>query len=238
MLEREPANAKALYRLARAHEGTGELGDAIRVLSGRLLAAEPSHAEARRLLSALRERSKRERAMFGGVFDRAAASGGAADDEKGLYSEAALRAQEEARRAELDRLMKVENLAKLPPDQWAHHVGGLGDAKREQLLEETRELSRDMPDGAWQKHVANMGPEAVEQARAARRLIDAQREAKEARQALLGDDAEGEGEDEESDFFFDRWIDSLGAKGLLGVLAAVGLVAALVPMVVAAMAAA
>ena len=238
VLEREPANAKALYRLARAHEGTGELGDAIRVLSGRLLAAEPSHAEARRLLSALRERSKRERAMFGGVFDRAAASGGAADDEKGLYSEAALRAQEEARRAELDRLMKVENLAKLPPDQWAHHVGGLGDAKREQLLEETRELSRDMPDGAWQKHVANMGPEAVEQARAARRLIDAQREAKEARQALLGDDAEGEGEDEESDFFFDRWIDSLGAKGLLGVLAAVGLGAALVPMVVAAMAAA
>ena len=91
-----------------------------------------------------------------------------------------------------------------------------------------------MPDGAWQKHVANMGPEAVEQARAAR-LIDAQREAK-ARQALLGDDAEGEGEDE-SDFFFDRWIDSLGAKGLLGVLAAVG-GAALVPMVVAAMAAA
>ena len=85
-----------------------------------------------------------------------------------------------------------------------------------------------------------MGPEAVEQARAARRLIDAQREAKEARQALLGDDAEGEGEgeDEESDFFFDRWIDSLGAKGLLGVLAAVGLGAALVPMVVAAMAAA
>ena len=228
----------AVERSSRAQRRLDALGDAIRVLSGRLLAAEPSHAEARRLLSALRERSKRERAMFGGVFDRAAASGGAADDEKGLYSEAALRAQEEARRAELDRLMKVENLAKLPPDQWAQHVGGLGDAKREQLLEETRELSRDMPDGAWQKHVANMGPEAVEQARAARRLIDAQREAKEARQALLGDDAEGEGEDEESDFFFDRWIDSLGAKGLLGVLAAVGLGAALVPMVVAAMAAA
>ena len=49
VLEREPVNAKALYRLARAHEGTGELGDAIRVLSGRLLAAEPSHAERREL---------------------------------------------------------------------------------------------------------------------------------------------------------------------------------------------
>ena len=93
VLTDEPTNVKALFRLARAFEGEGELSSAMGVLSARLLEVEPTHKEARTLLTTLRKRRGAEKAMFGDVFAKAAGGGGETD---GLYSEAALR--EEARK--------------------------------------------------------------------------------------------------------------------------------------------
>ena len=43
----EPANAKALYRLAQAHEGLGDLAVALGVLQHQLLTEHPGHRRAR-----------------------------------------------------------------------------------------------------------------------------------------------------------------------------------------------
>ena len=80
-LEAEPRHAKALFRLARAHEGMQQHGEALAALAA-VLELEPSNAEARRLRESLRAQKKREGQMFGACFERAA------NDGEGLYTAA------------------------------------------------------------------------------------------------------------------------------------------------------
>ena len=74
VLSTRPTHPKALYRLAQAHEGAGDLSAAISVLSSRLLKQQPAHREAQKLVASLRSRSGAERKMFGGLFERAQVS--------------------------------------------------------------------------------------------------------------------------------------------------------------------
>ena len=85
--------------------------------------------------------------MFGGLFDRAQGDGG---ETSGLYSDAALREEARARKEERDKLLKIENVAKLPTEMWAETMkeAALNDTKMAQLADENRELSQDMDDGA------------------------------------------------------------------------------------------
>ena len=71
VLAGEVSHPKALYRLAQAHEGAGDLGAAMAVLHGELLQHDPNHREGKRLLAALKARRADERKTFGGLFDRA-----------------------------------------------------------------------------------------------------------------------------------------------------------------------
>jgi len=68
---------KALFRLARASEGTGDLAIAIATL-GKLLKVDgqSDNADARKLLQALRSRKTKEAKIYGGFFDRARDDGG------------------------------------------------------------------------------------------------------------------------------------------------------------------
>ena len=143
----DPTHPKGLYRLAQAHAGAGDLSAALSVLTARLLKHEPGHAEGARLAKSLKARLGQERRMFGGLFDRAQGDGG---ETSGLYSDAALREEARARKEERDKLLKIENVAKLPTEMWAETMkeAALNDTKMAQLADENRELSQDMDDGA------------------------------------------------------------------------------------------
>ena len=136
----EPSNVKALYKLAKAHDGAGDVSLAISVLSGQLLKQDPKHREARTLLEELRRRQKEERRMFGGLFVRAQGEG-TADD--GIYSENALEREARRRQEDKDKLAKIENFAKLPPDMWAETFGDLRPDQMQKMIPENKEL------GAW-----------------------------------------------------------------------------------------
>lgn len=69
VLSVRPDDPKALFRLAQAHEGEGELSRAINTISS-LVRKEPTNREARRLLTELRERDQAQKAMFRGVCNK------------------------------------------------------------------------------------------------------------------------------------------------------------------------
>ncbi|KAL1514551.1 hypothetical protein AB1Y20_003648 [Prymnesium parvum] len=66
VLSVEPEDAKALFRLAQAHEGEGDLPKAVKTLAA-LVRHEPANREARALLAELRARSAAQRDLFRGV---------------------------------------------------------------------------------------------------------------------------------------------------------------------------
>lgn len=138
VLEHDPSNQKALFRIAKAHEGAGELSAAMSVCA-RLLKGHPTNQQAARLLETLKRRQQQQKKMFGGLFERAAGSGAPTD---GLYSEAALKEEARRREEERDRLLKLENLAKLPTEMWQQQLGALGPEKMEKMLQESREVRR------------------------------------------------------------------------------------------------
>lgn len=70
----DPAHAKALWRLAKAHEGDSNLTDAMAV-ARRLVKADASNKEASRLLEALERRKAKQGKMFGSIVERAQAEG-------------------------------------------------------------------------------------------------------------------------------------------------------------------
>ncbi len=74
VLAREPTNAKALFRLAKAHEGEGEIKEAISTLVA-LAKHDRSNGDARRLIDELRRRQAEERARFKALFAGAAGDG-------------------------------------------------------------------------------------------------------------------------------------------------------------------
>lgn len=68
-LTTSPAHPKALYRLAQAHEGGGDLAAAQRTLVG-LVAADKENRAARTLLQQVQQRRQAEKAMFAGVCNK------------------------------------------------------------------------------------------------------------------------------------------------------------------------
>ena len=74
VLASEPRHSKALWRLAKAHEGDSNLSGAIAAAS-RLARLEPSNAEAARLLEVLQRRRAKKGKMFGSIVERAHAEG-------------------------------------------------------------------------------------------------------------------------------------------------------------------
>ena len=198
VLAHQPSNHKALYRLARAHEGAGELGAALRY-AGKLIALDPTNLSSSRLAAELRSRAQKERRMYGGLFERAREEGGDGDgdgdgDEGGdgdsarggpLYSDADLAAEERRRREEKARSLRLSNLAKLPPEMWAEQVRGLSGEEVDKLAGEEREIASQMPDASWVKQAAKMDAETM---RAARAVAEATRQ----RAAAGGADADAE----------------------------------------------
>ena len=209
----EPANAKALYRLAQAHEGLGDLTVALGVLQHQLLTEHPGHKEGARLAATLKARAAKERKMFGGLFERAQGDGG---DDDGLYSANALAAEAARRKKDKDDLMKLENVAKLPPDMWAETMKDLEEPMKEKLRTENRELASQMPDDAWQKYAANMTPEAIQEAKDAVEIHKMQ-EALKAEGVLEPEDL---GEEADEDTAYEMWLDGLVTK-FAGVMAIV-----------------
>lgn len=93
VLSVEPQQPKALFRLAKAQEGANELHAAERTV-GQLLQAEPSNADARKLLDGLRRRATHERKMYANMFGRARAQGGDLYDQSEEEAKAAAQAEE------------------------------------------------------------------------------------------------------------------------------------------------
>jgi tetratricopeptide (TPR) repeat protein len=97
----EAKSTKALFRLAKAHEGAGELEVAVAECQ-RLLRADPQNVDGRKLLESLRKRGKAEAKMFKGCFERALTDN---DEGDGLYTRA------EEKRDEDDALdRKIEQM--------------------------------------------------------------------------------------------------------------------------------
>ena len=87
------------------------------------------------MAATLKARAAKERKMFGGLFERAQGDGG---DDDGLYSANALAAEAARRKKDKDDLMKLENVAKLPPDMWAETMKDLEEPMKEKLRAENR----------------------------------------------------------------------------------------------------
>jgi hypothetical protein len=94
------------------------------------------------------------------------------------------REEARAREAERDRLLRVENLAKLPSDMWREQLGQIPAEKLGRMVSESQELTQHLPDTAWQKHVLNMTPAQLDQAKEVRRLIEEEREQEQQPQKL------------------------------------------------------
>ena len=231
VLEGEPTNVKALYRLAQAHEGRAELRAAASVLSTRLLKSHPNHAEAARLLTAVRRRMSDEKKMFHGLFERAVGEGAEGD---GLYSEEALREEARAREVERDRLLRVENLAKLPSDMWREQLGQIPAEKLGRMVSESQELTQHLPDTAWQKHVLNMTPAQLDQAREVRKLIEQEREQQQQQpqqhqrgvrpvkvSAAAGEDGADDDPADPLEVWLDSWLTTILAILMVAVVAIV-----------------
>jgi len=77
VLKEQPQHPKALFRLAKAGDGTGDLAGAIATL-GKLLKVEgqADNNEARKLLQTLKARKAKEAKIYGGFFERAREDGG------------------------------------------------------------------------------------------------------------------------------------------------------------------
>ena len=67
VLSTDAQNAKALFRLAKAHEGEGELAKALAALVA-LLKCDAKNGDARRLHEVLRKRHLDERSQYAGIF--------------------------------------------------------------------------------------------------------------------------------------------------------------------------
>ena len=74
VLTSEPTHVKALWRLAKAYEGDGNLTDAMTVTS-RLVEVDAGNKEASRLLELLQRRKAKHGKMFGSIVERAHAEG-------------------------------------------------------------------------------------------------------------------------------------------------------------------
>lgn len=164
LLEGEPDDVKALFLLARAHEGEGEVGQALTILA-RLLKADPQNRAGRQLAASLRDRKKRELSMFGGMFDRA-------QKEKGLYDQSEM-VKEANRRRDAEGKLRLEDIAKLEPTKWAEHIQKLNITGQDQAKFHGCDVAKSMPETAWMKHVLPNIDEAKANAQVVRAMMDA-----------------------------------------------------------------
>ena len=75
VLRVEPSNSKALFRLAKAHEGEGDLKAAVAALVT-LIKGDKANGDARRMLDAVKRRQADEREKFKGMFAKGAGGDG------------------------------------------------------------------------------------------------------------------------------------------------------------------
>jgi len=81
VLQCQPENPKALFRLAKASEGLGDLSGAIATVNKLLrVEGQSDNNEARKLLQALRARKSKEAKIYSGFFEKAREDGGALYD--------------------------------------------------------------------------------------------------------------------------------------------------------------
>lgn len=102
VLDHEPNDAKALYRLAKAHEGEGDYTRALQTLS-QLVKGHPQNAEGRKLLSALKRQVESQKESLGGLFERARQVD---KDGEGLYKEKELMPQRAEERAKKKKALE------------------------------------------------------------------------------------------------------------------------------------
>ena len=121
--------------------------------------------------AALKVRLEREKKMFGGMFERAQGDGMTT---VGSIDERSRRTRASARQ----RRTASGGSAKPLTDMWAEHLAGWSRSSFRVWWRRIR-LASQMPDTAWQKHIANMTPEALQTARDAIKLHGAQRFQKE-----------------------------------------------------------
>lgn len=146
VLSVDAADIKALWLLAKAQDGESDLGQAISTLN-KLLKIDPNNRPARQLLEGLKQRKKREAAAYGGMFDRAGDQ-----DRRRMYPQKEMRAKEEARKDAEGRL-RLEDIAKLDPNNWAEHIGKLNAKGKSKAAFDGKECAKSMPNFSWMKHV-------------------------------------------------------------------------------------
>jgi tetratricopeptide (TPR) repeat protein len=146
VLSVDAADIKALWLLAKAYDGESDLGQSISTL-GKLLKADPNNRAARQMLDSLKKRKQREAAAYGGMFDRAGEQ-----DYRRMYPQQEMRAKEEARK-DAEGKLRLEDIAKLDPNNWAEHIGKLNAGGKAKAAFDGKECAKSMPNYSWMKHV-------------------------------------------------------------------------------------
>lgn len=125
----DATNIKALFRLAKAHEGAGDVGLASATVA-KLLKHDVGNADARKLHEALKRRQAKEKSMFKGLFEGVRAEAGG----EGLYT-----AEEEKRDQEEAKKVKATE-AKAAPEGTRSFTGSqlsqMSEAGRKKFVDE------------------------------------------------------------------------------------------------------
>ena len=138
VLESCPVHAKALWRLAKAHEGDSNLTDAISAAS-ELVKCDASNKDAVKLLETLQTRKKKKGKMFHGFVERAQAEG---DD---LYTK-------KEHEADIDKAMHKGFLSAMARNPDGTEYGGKNQKKIEKDEEDEEDEKEPETLGeAWEK---------------------------------------------------------------------------------------
>ncbi len=124
----DAAHPKALFRLAKAYEGAGEVGPATSTVA-KLLKHDAANAEARKLHEALKKRSAKERSAFKNMFERAREEAGG----DGLYTAA------EEQRDEKERVKKLLGGQEAPEGSKVlsgAQIANMSEEERQQLVDQ------------------------------------------------------------------------------------------------------
>ena len=136
--ERQPANAKALYRLGVAQEGTGDSPGALRSLAA-CVKAEPQNREARRLFEQLRDEAEQRRSLYSGIGGRSGFGGSDAPPPPPPGPEREDELTQRIR-ALLEKEAKEENeKLRAQADAEAREASGMPPTAREEAMQKARQ---------------------------------------------------------------------------------------------------
>jgi len=136
--ERQPANAKALYRLGVAQEGRGDSPGALRSLAA-CVKAEPQNREARRLFEQLRDEAEQRRSLYSGIGGRSGFGGSDAPPPPPPGPEREDELTQRIR-ALLEKEAKEENeKLRAQADAEAREASGMPPTAREEAMQKARQ---------------------------------------------------------------------------------------------------